>query len=411
MMIANERSLEALVSGAVSGSRVPWATILTAKALLLLVVLGSVLMTFNQSQFRSAFAHWPQTEPPTLASRFSTWDIAHYLRLSTTGYEAGSHSCAFYPLWPGAIRAAATPLGGRPLLASLLLTNALSLIGFWLLYRLVERHYGPAIGRDALILMLAFPGALFFSFPYSESLYLVVLMLFLWGLEKERWAWTAVSGFLLPLARPLGVFAILPLAWYLYERGWPWKAKPADAGANEAPAAARWRFTWSRRSPWLLLLCPLLGYAAYFSLMYVWTGNAFEGFDAQQAYPNSPSIRNMFDVPHFTDALLNVHSLDGMMDGALDRVFFLLFLASLPLIYRLNKTWFFYALPAGLVPALTSWFMSYRRYTLMLFPMFVVLAQLLGKSRSRPLFWYYVILLAAVQAWAVKQFVNFNWAG
>lgn len=419
MMIGSVRSFTAFVSGAVSGTGAPWATILTAKALLLVVVLGAAFMNFDEDRFKSAFARWPRTETPTLASRFSTWDIAHYLRLSQEGYDTGSPSCAFYPLWPGVLRVSTVLTGGRLVLAAMLLANALSLVGLWMLYRLVERHYGAAISRDALILMLAFPGALFFSFPYSESLYLVLLMWFFWGLEKERWTWVAASAFLLPLARPLGVFVLLPLAWYLFERGWLWGRAPLPLRGGEekarAVATGQELANFSRRGnrvvPKLLLLCPLLGYATYFGLMYVWTGNAFEGFEAQKAYPNSPSIRNMFDFPHFINALLNVNSLDGMMDGALDRVFFLLFLASLPLIYRLNRTWFYYALPAGLVPALTSWFMSYRRYTMMLFPVFVVVAQLLSKSRSRSLFWYYVILLAAAQAWAVTQFVNFRWAG
>lgn len=409
MMIRSVRSFTAVVSGAVSGTRVPWATVLAAKTLLVVVAVGAVFMTFDEGQFESAFARWPRTETPTLASRFSTWDIAHYLRLSQEGYEAGSPSCAFYPLWPGAIRVATTVLGGRSLLAGLLLANGLSLVGLGLLYRVIERQCGPRISRDTLILMLAFPGALFFSFPYSESLYLVLLMWFFWGLEQERWTWTGVSAFLLSLARPLGVFVLLPLAWHLFERGWLWGRAPLPlrGGEEEArPVAAvkdlaNFAGRGNRAVPKLLLLCPLLGYAAYFGLMYVWTGNVLEGFEAQKAYPNSPSIKNMFNLSGFTDALLNVHSLDGMMDGALDRVFFLLFLASLPPIYRLNRTWFYYALPAGLVPALTSWFMSYRRYTMMLFPVFVVVAQLLSKSRSRSLFWYYVILLAVVQAWAV----------
>lgn len=186
--------------------------LLLAKLVLVLIVCFSSLAAFDVRQFRDAYASWPGEGVLTMESYFATWDGAHYLRLSEFGYKAGSYSCAFYPLWPGTIRAGAAAMGGRPLLASMVLANALSVLGFWLFYRLVERHWGAMIGRDALILMLAFPGALFFSFPYSESLYFVVLMIFFWGLELERWSWTALSGFLLSLARPLGVFVVLPLA-------------------------------------------------------------------------------------------------------------------------------------------------------------------------------------------------------
>jgi hypothetical protein len=384
----------------------PWGIILSAKALMVLAILIGLGCDFYVEQFRSAYAHWPETVTPTLGSRFSTWDCAHYLRLSQGGYEAGSSSCAFYPLWPALIRQTGLLAGGQPLLASLLVANGLSVLAFWLFYGLVKRHWGEAIGRDALILLLVFPGALFFSFPYTESPYAVLVLLCLWGLDLKQYRWSAVTSFLLPLARPVGLFIALPLAWHLYEQR---RAVAEDPHAvSEGSLSANSRLSnWH----WFLLLCPLLGYAAYFGIMYLWTGNAVEGFVAQKAYPNSPSIKNMFNLGGFFHALTNVQTLDGMMDSALDRAFFLLFLLLLPLLYRLDKTWFWYALPAGLVPAMTSWFVSYRRYTIVLFPVFIVLAQLLAKSKSRWVFWYYVILMAGLQVWAVSQFINFRWAG
>jgi hypothetical protein len=100
-----------------------------------------------------------------------------------------------------------------------------------------------------------------------------------------------------------------------------------------------------------------------------------------------------------------------MMDSLFDRALFVLFLCLLPLVYRLNKTWFFYTVAAGSVPALTSWFMSYRRYYVVLFPLFIVMAQLVARAKNRWLFWYYVAILGAIQVWAIIQFTTFNWAG
>ncbi|HEV2394421.1 MAG TPA: hypothetical protein VG146_18885 [Verrucomicrobiae bacterium] len=379
----------------------PWRVVLAAKLLLALAAAGGLFGTLDQGTFRSALANWPPGGKATLSSRFASWDAAHYLRLSKDGYTAGSMSCAFYPLWPMVLRPATAVAGNSPLMAAMVLANALSLIGLCLFYRLVERRYGPGVGRDSLILMLAFPGALFFSFPYSESFYFVLVMAFFWGLELRQPALTGLAGFLLPLARPVGVFVLLPLAWRLYEeRGRQNQLQPSECKPTNRSLMA-----------WLLLACPLLGYAAYFGLMRLWTGNALEGFDAQRSYPNSPSIQNLFNYAGFFRALSNVQTLGGMMHSMLDRFFFVLFLALLPLIYRLDKTWFFYVLPAGLVPALSSWFMSYRRYIVVLFPLFVVLAQLLARTRQRWIFWYYVALLALLQVWAVRQFVSFDWAG
>jgi hypothetical protein len=67
------------------------------------VVAAGLFVEFNLAQFLDAYARWPQTKTPDLSSHLSTWDAAHYLILSRDGYTAGSHSCAFYPLWPAAL--------------------------------------------------------------------------------------------------------------------------------------------------------------------------------------------------------------------------------------------------------------------------------------------------------------------
>jgi len=359
----------------------------SSKALLIAaVLLGVWFEEFNVRQFLSAYAHWPHSEVPTLSSRLATWDSAHYLILSEQGYYRGSHSCAFFPLWPALMCLASGISFGHPVIASMVLANLLSLAAFWWFWKIVQPTYGAKVSQDALILLLACPGSLFFSFSYTESLFLLLVLVFFWYLRREEYGWPVAVAFLMPLTKAIGVFMVLPLAWHLYERKKPMKY-------------------------WLLLAVPLLGYASYFGIMHAFTGNAFEGFEAQKAYPYSPSIKNMFNLGGFFSVLIKVGSLDGMMDSVLDRLFFILFLALLPAVWRLNRTWFWFTLAAGMVPAMTSWFMSYRRYAVVCFPLFIVLAQIHQKPERRWLFWYYVFLLAGVQAWAVTRFVNFYWAG
>ena len=347
-----------------SNGKIAWAAILAGKVPL--IVISALVISFarfNTREFLSAYAQWPAgAQSPSLPSKLGAWDAAHYLILSERGYEAGSHSCAFYPLWPAEIRAASVLSFGRPLLAGMVLANILSIVALLMCYKLLAREYGDLVGRRSLVLLLAFPSAFFFSLAYTESLYLSLVVVFFWFLGRDRYFWPVVAAFLAPLTKAIGVFLVLPLAWHLYERRKPWKY-------------------------WLLLLAPLAGYAAYFGLMHLNTGNAFEGFDAQKAYPYSPSIKNMFNFAGLSEAFLNVQSFDGMMDSLLDRALFVLLVLLLPLVWRLNRTWFFYTAAAGVVPALTSWFMSYRRYFLVCFPAFVILAQL---STKKPpwAFWY-----------------------
>lgn len=238
----------------------------------------------------------------------------------------------------------------------------------------------------SLTLMLLFPGAIFFSFIYTEPLFLVLAVVFVLGLDHGRYGWVVLAGVLLPLTRAVGVFCLAPLVWHL----------------------------WTQRKParlWLTLLAPAVGYAAYFALMHTLTGNAFEGFDAQRHYPNQPSIRNIVDVEGFAQAFVAVGSWHGMVDSAIDRVLFVVFLATLPAIWRLDRAWFWYALGTGLVPALSNWFFSYNRFLMMCFPVFVVLARWLDGDENRWIRRYYWALLGAVQVVFLWRHVNHHWAG
>ena len=216
-------------------------------------------------------------------------------RSSEEGYQRGSASCAFYPLWPYLIRASSWLTLGDHFIAGILLANVLSLAAVLVFHYFVERHHGRSTANGAAALLLAYPGAIFFSFIYTESLFLLLVVLFFLCLFQERYVWVGVIGFFLPLTKAVGVFCIFPLLLQLWLKRERWRAYLAYYG-------------------------PLLGYAAYFGIMYGTTGNALEGFEAQRFYPNQPSIANLFDVPGFLAHLFMPLRLHGMLDSALDQI-------------------------------------------------------------------------------------------
>ena len=237
-----------------------------------IVALGIVLREFNHEPFPSVYAHWPWHGSANASTCVSAWDVAYYLVLSEQGYQHGSPSCAFYPFWPAMIHVISFLTLSRPLAAGLLLGNGMSLAAFWLFYRLVESHHGADIGRKALLLLLACPGALFFSFPYTESIYLTMAVAICLLLENRCYLWLCVPAFLMPLTKPIGVFIILPIGWHLWEQKLPLKY-------------------------WLLPLAPLLGYATYFAVMCAQTGNVFQDLTQNDiTRPRLPSKKCFFDV-------------------------------------------------------------------------------------------------------------------
>lgn len=363
-------------------------TVVAHRCVLLIVVGVSLLLESepNEAWFAMAHAHWPPTGGPDWRTLFASWNSAHYLRLATTGYQAGSPSCAFYPLWPWLIGGLAWLTGVSAFATGLVLANALSIAGQLLFFGLVSERWGYERARDSLAILLLFPSAFFPCFIYTEGLFFALAMVFFLGLQLQRFNWVAVASLLLPLTRAVGIFCLLPLAWHLWER------------------------RRIRSHGWLLFM-PLIGYAFYFGFMRFVTGNALEGFQAQAYYPNQPSIGNVLNVPGFLQALVHVGKWHGMTDSTIDRMLFVVFLVSLPSIWRLDKSYFWFSLGTGLIPAMSNWFYSYNRFLLMCFPLFIVLSGALQGVGRRWLRWYYYWVLGALQAVFVWRHVHFEWAG
>ncbi len=93
---------------------------------------------------------------------------------------------AFYPLWPFLIRLGSYLFGGSYLIAGLVLANLLSVLGVLVFYYLVFVTRSPREAEAATLLLLAYPGSLFFSFIYSESLFFVLSVLFFAFLHHRR---------------------------------------------------------------------------------------------------------------------------------------------------------------------------------------------------------------------------------
>jgi hypothetical protein len=362
---------------------------------------------FSQGSFSldNYHANFHRHARPGFAERFSTWDGEHYLELSEHGHRAGSLSAAFYPLWPGLMHVATRAAGGASLIAALLLANLFSLAAWVLFHHLVSRAHGEETADCALALLIAYPGSLFYQFPYSESLFLLLVVLFFIGLFRTNYWVVASTGFLLPLTRATGIFCLLPLAWHVWEDAIQRSARTGRTRIREAFAASM------RPGTLLACICPLAGYATYFALMWAMTGNAFEGFDAQRHYVNRPSIANILNVSGSVRAFFHVGWEHGFTDSPIDRAFFVAFLFCLPLMWRLDKRYFLYAIGSGLVPALSNWFFSFTRLLTLCFPIFIVSGEKLAGAKNRLYFWSVVAMLATLQTVLLVRHVNFRWAG
>ncbi len=348
-----------------------------------IAVFSLPVLPLNRDSFELHLSY-PLEGEPTLESRFATWDAAHYLYLAEYGYHARSPSCAFYPLWPMLIRGVWKLVGGSPVVVGLILANLLSIAGLTVFYRFAVERMGPEAALWSLIVLCAFPGAIFFSLIYTESLYLLLLMGFFWLVYRRRYGWAAVVGFFLPLTKAMGIFVTVPTAYLLCRR------------------KELFRFGW-------VLGIVGLGYVTYFGLIWGWTGSPFSGFTAQRAYPNQPSIWNLVNLPLFLQRVVHVTGVHNVTGSLLDRLVFGVWLATLWPLWKWDRTLFLYAALAGYIPAAATGFVSYQRQVMMCFPMFWILGRWMAREESRWWRWHGVGLLAIVQWCFLVRYLAFDW--
>ena len=196
-----------------------------------------------------------------LFSPLARWDAVWYLGIAHDGYDGGADT-AFFPLYPLLTRTLVLP---HPSEAALLFSAyVVSLACFagalWLFERLVELELGQRVAGTAVWLIALFPAALFFSAPYSESLFLLVSVGAFYTARTGRWAWAGVLAAAAAATRSAGIVLLLPL--FLF-----WLDSRPRRGRDVA---------W-------LALAPL-GLAAYALHLEVAHGDAFAFLDAQKIW-------------------------------------------------------------------------------------------------------------------------------
>ncbi|HEX6382326.1 MAG TPA: mannosyltransferase family protein, partial [Acidimicrobiia bacterium] len=156
---------------------------------------------------------WPApTITPGWHNLITAWerfDALWFLRIATAGYTPGDGSAAFFPLYPMLIRVLSPVLGGHPLAAGLLISNAAFLGALVVLYFLSSSEFDEQVARRTILYLTIFPSAYFFLAPYSESLFLLLVVSSLWAARRGKWWLAGVAGALAAATRNVGVLLVL----------------------------------------------------------------------------------------------------------------------------------------------------------------------------------------------------------
>jgi hypothetical protein len=285
------------------------------------------------------------------------WDTGWYLDIAqnwyslTTPYRHYSNY-AFFPLYPTLMRLLGGVLGSH-YYAGLIISNAALIGAAVLLYRLVLLDHDREVALGSVKYLFIWPTSFILSGVLSESLYLVLVLGCFYLARQGRWIRVGITGFFLSLTRVIGVCVGLPLFYeYMKEK--------------------RFRVKNIRMDILTLALLPL-GLLVFCIYNYALTGDFLAFVHIQSAWGR-----------HYVDPfnILVIGMLGGVKgSGGIVAAWFTgLTLLALAVFYRrVPLSHMLFCLISIFIP-LTSGLMSMPRFLVVLFPLFILFAQL-GKNR------------------------------
>jgi hypothetical protein len=329
-------------------------------------------------------------------SAWQHWDAVWFLRIAEHGY--GAHATAFFPLYPLLTRALALAVAGKTTVAGILVSLACFAAALLLLYRLVRDEFGGAAAAWTVVLLSFACTSFFFQAVYSESLFLLLTVASFSAGRRGRWVLAGLSGGLAALTRSAGVLLLLPLAWMWLEQ-YRAGALRLPGSASAQPLLARGRQHVASLAALLLVPAGLGLYMAFLARRF---GNPLEFMvaekhwhrhfhlpfvsmweGAQAAWTSvgrmaaDPAVYTRFERLPFRDQWVTLGNLTA---------FLALVFAVLMLVVcwrRLPSAYTVFAVVALLLPLAYPThgtpLLSFPRFVLVDFPLFVALALLVEK--------------------------------
>ncbi len=347
----------------------------------------------------------------SLFNPWAHWDGVWYIKIATSGYADGDGSTAFFPLFPMLLRYVGLTLDGNLLISGIVISLLCYAGSVWLLWRLVKQDFGESVASRAVIYLAIGPLSFFLQAVYTESLFLLLTLACFVFAREGRWRLAGVMGLLATLTRSTGVLLLIPMAYYYYERR-GWNLKKTDSHVANL----------------LMVLEGLLVWMTYLALAFgkpLAFSSAQSQWERHLGAPNYTvtkavaatvwGLRKVISAEYYRwlwEAPRPGSEYSNLATNVLNLAFFVA--AALLLWYgarRLPAAYSWYALaslayplffPSKYVPL-----MSYPRFTLTVFPLYVALALY---TRDRPRTHKAVVALGIVTLIIFTgKFAIFSW--
>lgn len=355
--------------------------------------LGYKIIPFDDEMYDSNFNFFEKGDG--FFEIWQTWDSQWYLKIARDGYFTGSFTemsdiavYAFFPLFPLLIYFL-NFLFSNLVISGLFVSFICSVVTVIYLYKLINLDYPHLIARNSIIYYLLFPTAFFFSAIYTESLFLMLVVLTFYYAREQKWWLCSFFGVLCSLTRTIGVLLLFPILIEYFK----------SLGSNN------FKIRFNKNIVWLLIMP--LGLGIYQLFIWLTTNNFSTYFISQKFWG-----RQMFNFGAYITHLTNL-TFHSFKYSFLDLVTVIIFIFMLYHIYkRLRFSYFLYSVLIMILPLLSANLMSMTRLVLISFPHYILLALWTSDYKSGKVgIWFYIlsILFGVLQVFLAALFVNNYW--
>ncbi len=209
---------------------------------------------------------------------FKQWDAPHYIGIAENGYvnegDARLH-IVFYPLFPALIRLL-NFITRDSLISSAIISNMCLIAGGVFLYLVCYDSYGKKAAYASVLLFMFSMGAVFYSVPYTESLFFLLTVSCVYFARKRRFGLALLLGALCSLTRlPGAITAVCVFFEMIRSRlGYIRRIGEKDTRMKRALKVTANAF--------LKCLLILSGFCVYLIINKIVTGDAFRFLEYQK---------------------------------------------------------------------------------------------------------------------------------
>jgi hypothetical protein len=320
------------------------------------------------------------------------WDAIHYAQIAAFGYSFDGNplrqqNIVFFPGFPLAIHVVYRFMGGHLFYAAWVVALTAFALAIPRVVRLARRHFDERTATDSAWLLASYPFALYYSAPYTESLFLLAVCAVFLAMHEQRFGSAAWWGLAAGLTRPNGWLLAIPIVLLAFYRQ-PW---PTSVGE------------WVRRA--MPVAAPVAGMLLFTLYLYVQFGNGFLWIDGQAAWGREFRGLHLFAADRLL-YLRDTGPVQYLFDHPIDTLNTAAALLALGLVWPISRSFgpAYGALVAVMVlpPLLMGGATSMGRMTSVLFPVFFWLAGRAERLRTPIL-----VMFALLQGFAAVLF--FTW--